>query len=245
MNNIVEKILLLEQAKFFVRSRQNGSFLSNSTLDFINSSPLDPDSYYETNRVDVLDLLRNLGIEEKDVEIVKLSESRISEVTRAEFLSNYDGPTPKAPARKYKINPELFSINPKTWTISFNAKDTGPQGSGRQHIVNVVLKDLKHLTRDKDLKNLDRIKLAVEEGDLAVYCTCESYLYHGFQYIDWVLDAGIRKEVRPPKVRNPKEIGISCKHINAVMKQFKLFVPKITQVFTNAWKNNDYKVVVF
>ncbi len=164
--------------------------------------------------------------------------NNIVEATRDEILSNYDGPTSK----NYHVRIRLDYLNPKTKTIVFKVKDLN--GSGRYHEVRMRLADHKYLTRDSELSHADRVKLAIEDGNVRYWCDCESFLYGGFMYIATTLDSAIRKEFRPPHIRNPKELGISCKHLHGLMKVMPKFTAKIAKAFAVARKFK-YNVMTF
>jgi hypothetical protein len=162
----------------------------------------------------------------------------IVEATKDEILSNYGGPVSKVT----NIDIRLFQVNPKTKTLVFKVADRGPNGSGRTHLSTIRMIDHRYLTKDDDLSHRDRVDLAFNDGNLLVYCSCESYLYGGFQYIDWVLDYGIRKELRRPVRNNPREVGSVCKHLYGVLSDFNYWIPQVADIFANA-KANNYRVV--
>lgn len=169
----------------------------------------------------VLEILKELAEDRKDV------------------LQNYEGPV----AHDSNITVDMWSINPKTKTITFSCIDRGPSGSGKPHMASVQLADHKYLSRDSDMTDQDKVDLAITAGEWKMYCDCESFQYGGFQYITWILKQGIRRELRRPRVNNPLEEGLSCKHLHAVAKTIDKFIPKIAEVFANARKNR-YRTVM-
>lgn len=55
--------------------------------------------------------------------------------------------------------------------------------------------------------------------DILVYCDCPSFLYHGYAYIATKLGFGVKREMRPPRIRNPRLKGSVCKHLVAVLTE--------------------------
>jgi hypothetical protein len=71
-----------------------------------------------------------------------------------------------------------------------------------------LVKDLKYYFRN-----------AIDTDDIQLYCSCPNFKYR-YQYINSQLDTVIRTkpEDRPAKIRNPKELGLICKHLNYTLK---------------------------
>jgi hypothetical protein len=61
------------------------------------------------------------------------------------------------------------------------------------------------------------------DGNLALNCTCPSFLYWGYRYLLTKHDASIFPETRPPVKRNPYQRGIVCKHLNRTIKAFPFY----------------------
>ena len=71
---------------------------------------------------------------------------------------------------------------------------------------------------DPDFDFTEKARLLLWVGDIRLHCTCPSFLYWGYQYMCTVLDAAIYPEERFPRIRNPSERGIVCKHLNRVLR---------------------------
>ena len=75
----------------------------------------------------------------------------------------------------------------------------------------------------QDKSGVDLRKLGsrlMDVCDIRVKCTCPAFLYWGFKYITTKRGTIYGEpEKRRPKVRNPKEYGIVCKHIQLVLNQ--------------------------
>jgi len=85
---------------------------------------------------------------------------------------------------------------------------------------------LKELVLDptywkEDFSGLNMMKLAMgfmDNCDIKVYCNCPADLYWGGQYIRTRKNAKYTSpENRPPDVRNPRQFGAFCKHLQLTM----------------------------
>jgi len=67
---------------------------------------------------------------------------------------------------------------------------------------------------------------------------CPADLYYGGQYIRTQKQAKYTKpEMRPPKVRNPKQYGAFCKHTQLVMDTFPFYATTFARYLKNTYKN--------
>jgi len=85
-----------------------------------------------------------------------------------------------------------------------------------------VIKDRRLWVGDKS--RIDRKKLArkfMDVVDIQIKCSCPAFQYWGPAYI---LSLGkydakyTDREIRPPRIRNPKQYGAFCKHLQNLMK---------------------------
>jgi len=107
-------------------------------------------------------------------------------------------------------------------TIVFRTKSSKFAETGREYTQRVRLVDLDNLLEEYEAGKLtlrDVFELAINSGDIEIYCSCPSFLYWGFQYINTDLDSIIpgREEDRYPDQRNPKLRGMYCKHMQLVL----------------------------
>ncbi len=110
-------------------------------------------------------------------------------------------------------------------TLNFYAVDPG--GSQKTHNISVKIPDYRLVSRIKKLNTEDKLKYAVEAGDVQVFCDCRDFLYHGYKYMADLEDYGIKSEDRPPDITNPNLDGALCKHIIAVFNQMDKFYNQI------------------
>ena len=106
----------------------------------------------------------------------------------AEDITKSSTPKRKERSKRVKVTFEKASRNSKI--AYFKAKD--PKGSGKQYQTSVQLEE--HSGLSKDLSQQERVKLALEAGDVKIFCNCPDFLYGGYKYIAYQMDFGIRKE---------------------------------------------------
>jgi len=91
-----------------------------------------------------------------------------------------------------------------------------------------VLSTIGELVRDKrlwvaDKSKVDLKKLAkafMDKIDIQLLCSCPADIFYGGHYIRSLgkYDAKhTKRELRPPRVRNPKQYGMVCKHLDRLM----------------------------
>ncbi|RMH21731.1 MAG: hypothetical protein D6698_02250 [Gammaproteobacteria bacterium] len=83
------------------------------------------------------------------------------------------------------------------------------------------------VVNDMDFNANEAARILLWAGDIRLHCDCPSFLYHGYAYLITVMDADIVPEDRPPKIRNPKERGIVCKHLNLTLQVLPFNLGKI------------------
>ena len=168
--------------------------------------------------------------------MIKLKDiiNLILEATRKEIQTNFAGPVRDS----IHINVRLQSVNTKTKRINFVCVDR--EGSRIPRNVRIAMDDHKYLSRDADLKRQDKIDLALTEGELRYTCDCPSFSYGGFAYISTIHKSNLGSEKRRPLIRNPREEGLTCKHIKAVIDQLEKFIPKIASEFKRSTSTGSY-----
>jgi hypothetical protein len=94
----------------------------------------------------------------------------------------------------------------------------------------------------KDKSGVDLRRLAVEvmfDTDLEVYCSCPADLYWGGQYIRTQRHAKYtRPENRPPVVRNPKQYGLMCKHLQLVFDLFPAYATTMAGYLNRVYRDD-------
>ena len=104
--------------------------------------------------------------------------------------------------------------NTKGWITYHTPSQTR---RGVKYVQYIKLKEAKDAKYFKEFKEQDIIRLLLLSGDLQVYCSCPDFKYRGYKYMGYTQGYGMFRELRYPKVRNPKLEGSICKHLIAVL----------------------------
>lgn len=126
----------------------------------------------------------------------------------------------------------LNKEEPKLWYFKV-ASATIP---GKEYDILLYFSNMEKLIReyasDKSLwkaddSGLDLSKLArkiLTKADLKVSHNCPSFTFHGFKYMLTQRKSIYKdKENRPPDVRNPKQYGIGCKHMQVFFETLPFY----------------------
>lgn len=134
----------------------------------------------------------------------------INEASRNELLSGADV------ARKQRskhIYVRYMGVTGARGWIKFQSNSQ--YTPGRKYIQYIKMNDAKDMRYFKEFKKREIIRLFLS-GDLSVYCSCPDFRYRQ-KYMAYNIGYGIFKELRYPKLRNPKLEGTVCKHLIAVL----------------------------
>lgn len=176
--------------------------------------------------------------------MIDIFETSLSDIRRKQksivqlFPSFYD----RVAAVEGKGGVKLVSQDSKKWIFKV------PSGtkSGAWYEVIISFQDpaklLKVLCNDRRVwtrGKIDREKLAysfLERADVKISCNCPAQLYWGGAYILTKKRAKFgRPENRPPKIRNSRQYGAHCKHIEAVVKALPSYITTAAK-----WINTTY-----
>ena len=103
-------------------------------------------------------------------------------------------------------------------TLNFHVPSSEVEKNRINYTNSVLFDQWEEYGSDANRNFMERARLLLLDGDVRLHCTCPSFLYWGYQYILTVLDAAIYPEDRHPRVRNPAERGIVCKHLNKTLR---------------------------
>ena len=95
--------------------------------------------------------------------------------------------------------------------------------NGIKYINAIQFDEYQEVGQDPDLTAIEKARMLLWVGHIRVECSCPSFQYHGYRYICTIMDAAIWPETRKPNVRNPKDRGIVCKHLNRTMRVLPFF----------------------
>jgi len=116
-------------------------------------------------------------------------------------------------------------------TLVFRSKDS-KTGSGQYHTQMMEIPDYREISRlRKNISLKEKIKLAVEAGDVNVKCTCRDFKYKGYQWMADAGDYGIDKQDIPPNEKNPNLEGSLCKHLHSVLDSVDYYYNEIERDF--------------
>lgn len=135
-------------------------------------------------------------------------------------------PRVAARVKKQNITTKFTGIN-KDGSVRFVTKSgTTP---GKYWNQTLIFKDLTEglsmLYDDPHLTQKAIMQLVVA-GDLILYCDDPSFKYY-WSYKAHVGGYGIMREIRYPKIRNPKLTGSVCKHLYAVLSVLPFYTNQI------------------
>jgi len=114
-------------------------------------------------------------------------------------------------------------------TIMFNIKSSLHKDNNITYTNAFKLNSWDAFVDETEFNPIERARLMMMEDDLMVHCTCPSFLYWGYQYLLTQIDAALVPEDRLPKIRNPKQRGIVCKHLNRSLRSFPFFTSDLAQ----------------
>ena len=90
--------------------------------------------------------------------------------------------------------------------------------TGKKYTNLVKFHEWDDVLMDDSLSTNQAANLLISSGNISLHCSCESFLYYGYQYLLTVMDASVLPENRKPRIKNPHERGICCKHLYRTMK---------------------------
>ena len=102
--------------------------------------------------------------------------------------------------------------------MNFHVDSSEKEQNAIKYANSIKFDQWEEIGRDPDFNWMERARMLLWVGDIRLHCSCPSFLYWGYQYICTVLDAAIYPEERFPRIRNPQERGIVCKHLNRVLR---------------------------
>ena len=98
----------------------------------------------------------------------------------------------------------------------------------------------------KDGSGINYSELAAEifnHADFELSCGCESDLYYGFKYIRTQRDAQFGDaENRRPKIKNPREKGIVCKHSQLLLTALPFYVQDLASYLKDYYGDEISKI---
>jgi len=151
-------------------------------------------------------------------EVVSCNESAyneageiLNEMTYKEFATLIDGNFLSQNVR-YKQLEGVFFLEAEGDKLLFNIPSSEYADNGIKYINVVQWDQWDEVGQDPDLTAPEKARLLLWAGDIKLFCSCPSYLYYGFSYLQSAMNSAVYDETRPPNIKNPKQRGICCKH---------------------------------
>lgn len=143
--------------------------------------------------------------------------SQLNELNYREIATGIDGNFLNQKVRADALNGiRLAGFNDNVMSFMINSSEF--DDNRIKYKVDIMFDQWDELGQDTDFNYAERARMLLWVGDIRLHCTCPSFLYWGYQYILTVLDASIYPEERFPRIRNPGERGIVCKHLNRILR---------------------------
>jgi hypothetical protein len=158
-----------------------------------------------------------------------------------QFPSRVRGVADKGGVRLHDIDSNLWHFRVHSGTEDTLWYDCYIYFKNMEEIIRRTVMNRKMWT--KDGRKIDLRKLASEmmnRSDLQISCNCPAFLYWGSDYI---LSRPKRDakygppEHRRPKIRNPREYGSMCKHLDAMMKTYPFYRSTMAKYLHEFWGN--------
>jgi hypothetical protein len=183
-----------------------------------------------------------------------LESTRIDELTQAGIVRKQQSITRLFPDFQTKVRGiaskgglRLVNLTADTWHFKIHSGtqnnlwyDTHLHFKDMNVLLSNLVKDRRLWTKDK--KHIDLKKLAKKvmfDADIQTDCSCPAQLYWGGDYILSLsrYDAKFGdRENRPPRIRNPRQFGAVCKHLQNLLNVFPWYVST-----TAKWLNDYHK----
>jgi len=110
----------------------------------------------------------------------------------------------------------------------FHVKSSEFAENGIIYPNSVMFEDWDDVANDPATQSYrDKALFLIWASNVRLNCTCESFLWWGYQYILTQLDASIFPVNVSPRVRNPGVRGVVCKHLNRVLRHLPFYTGEI------------------
>jgi hypothetical protein len=178
--------------------------------------------------------------------LVALSEKPVGDIMRKQrsiyrLFPSFDDRVDKVAA---KGGVRLVDEGPDTWKFTIaSATVDGKKYSATLHFADLDAQ-IRDKARNKTLWNKDGTKVdynklaaaIIDDVDVRIdHEDCPAFLYWGQKYITTQRQTAYKdKEDRRPRIRNPKEYGHLCKHLQLLFEQ----LPFYTSTFAKMLKRN-------
>lgn len=153
----------------------------------------------------------------------------INEMTAKEIRAGADAARLQRSRDKRIICRFETVTNARGW-IRFDV--TSQYTPGKHYKVHIKLKEANDIKYFKEFKKHEIIRLFLS-GDLQINCTCPDFKYR-FRYMAHQLGYSLFKEMRYPRIRNPRLEGTVCKHCLATLQVLSFNSQSISKKMINS-----------
>lgn len=144
--------------------------------------------------------------------------ANINEATYKQLAQEIDGGFLNQKIRAEELRGAFFvGFKPEN-VMNFRVPSSEHDKNRINYINSIMFENWDEIGSDPDFDFNERARMLLWVGDIRLHCTCPSFLYWGYQSILTVLDAAIYPEERFPRIRNPNERGVVCKHLNITLR---------------------------
>lgn len=128
-------------------------------------------------------------------------------------------PSKNMSGARYREVWKVRSGNTWQWEVVFDTASASRPGVS--YVQRIALRDLAGMIKAKKtgMPMLDKVRYAINDGDLGIYCSCPAHVFWGYKFLNTKLGTNVMgtKENRPPNIRNPQRRGIMCKHLQLAL----------------------------
>lgn len=146
------------------------------------------------------------------------SVAQLNEATYKEIATLIDGNFLKQTVRANELDGIRYVGFKPEDVMNFHVNSSEHDENAIKYANSIQFDQWEEIGRDPDFNWNERARMLLWVGNIKLHCSCPSFLYWGYQYICTVLDAAIYPEERFPRIRNPQERGVVCKHLNRVLR---------------------------
>lgn len=152
----------------------------------------------------------------------------LTEANRKEIVARIDDYFLKHKIRRGQLGPVTFN-GFKNDCMYFSVDSSQFAKNGITYIIRIKFIEWRKIGMRSDLNWIQKARLLLQQGNIKIDCTDPSFLYWGFQYMLTQINASIRRESRPPNIRNPRRRGIVSKHPSKVLQVLPFYSGDIAQ----------------
>lgn len=161
-------------------------------------------------RIDSNSLVESWGVETKPSLITEATYKEVAQMIDPNFL--------KQKVRVAELRKAQYDKFDPYDTMHFSVPSSEYAKNGIIYDTQIKFDMMDEIMEHKDLSTIDRARLLLWYSDIHVRCNCPSFHYH-YAYV--ATQKGIilpPEENRPAEITNPRNRGVTCKHLTLTLK---------------------------